>query len=123
VRRLPTRTAQEKTLPFEPLVPNEATIAAVREARSAKLERRRRACGEPPLIRTIEQENPMPNAQALLEKIQALPIERIAEIEDFVEFIAARERQRSLTGTASAARPLAFAAIWNNPEDDAYDAI
>ena len=27
----------------------------------------------------------MPNAQALLEKIQALPPARIAEIEDFVE--------------------------------------
>lgn len=65
----------------------------------------------------------MPNAQALLEKIQALPVERIAEIEDFVEFIAAREQQRSLTRAASAASAPAFAAIWNNPEDDAYDAI
>ena len=64
----------------------------------------------------------MPNAQALLEKIQALPLERIAEIEDFVEFITARERERSLTRAAAASAP-AFAAIWNNPEDDAYDAI
>ena len=65
----------------------------------------------------------MPNAQALLEKIQALPAERIAEIEDFVEFIAARERQRSLTRAAAAASAPAFAAVWNNPEDDAYDAL
>ena len=65
----------------------------------------------------------MPIPQALLEKIQALPPERIAEIEDFVEFIAAREQERSLTCTASAISAPAFAAIWNNPEDDAYDVI
>jgi DNA-damage-inducible protein J len=38
VRLLLTRIAREKALPFEPLVPDEATIAAVREARSGKLE-------------------------------------------------------------------------------------
>jgi len=65
----------------------------------------------------------MPNLQPLLEKIQALPLERIAEIEDFVEFIAAREQERSLTRAAGASSAPAFAAIWNNPEDDAYDAI
>jgi hypothetical protein len=65
----------------------------------------------------------MPNAQALLEKIQALPVERIAEIEDFVEFIAVREQERSLTRAAASASEPAFAAIWNNPEDDVYDAL
>ena len=65
----------------------------------------------------------MPNIQPLLEKIQALPMERIAEIEDFVEFIAAREQERSLTRAAGAVSAPAFAAIWNNPEDDAYDAL
>lgn len=33
-----TRVAREKALPFEPLVPNEETIAAMREARLGKLE-------------------------------------------------------------------------------------
>jgi hypothetical protein len=65
----------------------------------------------------------MPNLQPLLEKIQALPMERIAEIEDFVAFIASREQERSLTRAASASSAPAFAAIWNNPEDDAYDAL
>jgi len=65
----------------------------------------------------------MPNLQPLLEKIQALPLERIAEIEDFVEFIAAREQARSLTRAAGAVSAPAFAAIWNNPEDDAYDVL
>jgi hypothetical protein len=65
----------------------------------------------------------MPNAQTLLEKIQALPAERIAEVEDFVEFIAAREQERSLTRAVTAASAPAFAAVWNNPNDDAYDAL
>ena len=65
----------------------------------------------------------MPDAQALLEKIQALPPERLTEVEDFVDFIAAREQERILTRAASAASTPAFAAIWNNPDDDAYDAL
>jgi DNA-damage-inducible protein J len=36
VRLLLTRIAQEKALPFEPLVPNDATIAAMREARAGR---------------------------------------------------------------------------------------
>jgi hypothetical protein len=35
----------------------------------------------------------MPNAQALLEKIQALPPERLDEVEDFVDFLAAKTRR------------------------------
>lgn len=32
-----TRIAREKALPFEPLIPNETTIAAMREARAGNL--------------------------------------------------------------------------------------
>lgn len=38
-RLLLTRVAREKALPFEPLVPNETTIAAMREARQGNLPR------------------------------------------------------------------------------------
>jgi len=34
----PTRAAQEKALPFDPLIPNEQTIAAMREAREGGLD-------------------------------------------------------------------------------------
>ncbi|MCP1538339.1 type II toxin-antitoxin system RelB/DinJ family antitoxin [Methylorubrum extorquens] len=37
VRMMLVRVAREKALPFEPLVPNETTIAAIREARSGNL--------------------------------------------------------------------------------------
>ena len=65
----------------------------------------------------------MPDAQALLEKIQALPPERLSEVDDFVDFISAREQERALARAASAASAPAFAAIWNNSDDDAYDAL
>ncbi len=38
-RMLLARIVEERALPFEPLVPNETTIAAIREARSADLPR------------------------------------------------------------------------------------
>jgi len=39
MRLLLVRIARDKKLPFAPLVPNEATIAAMREARRGKLKR------------------------------------------------------------------------------------
>ena len=38
---------------------------------------------------------PMRNTQTLLEKIQALPAERIAEVEDFVDFLKQRASEKS----------------------------
>jgi len=38
-RILLTRVAREKALPFEPLIPNDKTIAAMKEARQGKLEK------------------------------------------------------------------------------------
>jgi len=63
------------------------------------------------------------DTKALIEKIEALPAERIAEIEDFVDFIRLREQQRALTQAAAAASAPALAVIWSNPEDDVYDAL
>ena len=37
VRMLLTRVAREKALPFEPLVPNAETVAAMKQARRGKL--------------------------------------------------------------------------------------
>jgi DNA-damage-inducible protein J len=38
VRLMLTRVAREKALPFEPLIPNDVTITAMKEARERKLE-------------------------------------------------------------------------------------
>jgi hypothetical protein len=50
------------------------------------------------------------NTQALIEKIQALPAERIAEIEDFVDFIATKTRRLSALDRLLAVAPALEAA-------------
>lgn len=65
----------------------------------------------------------MQNPQSLLEKIQALPAERLEEVEDFIDFLTSRAQDRSLVRAAQAASVASFAQVWDNPEDDAYDAL
>ena len=65
----------------------------------------------------------MPVRQALIEKLNALPINLLEEVEDFVDFLCSRDRDRSLAYAAGLASAPAFAKVWNNPEDDVYDAV
>ena len=60
------------------------------------------------------------DTRRLAEKIAALPIDRVA---DFVEFLRLRGQDRSLARAATEASGPAFAAVWDNPEDPAYDAL
>lgn len=62
-------------------------------------------------------------SEALIKKISALPTARIAEVEDFVDFICTRDMDRALSRASLAASEPAFAAIWGNPEDNSYDAL
>lgn len=65
----------------------------------------------------------MPNSQSLIDKIKALPADKLDEVEDFVDFIAARRQDHALARAAAQASAPAFERVWNNPEDDAYDAL
>ncbi|MBI2398093.1 MAG: toxin-antitoxin system, antitoxin component, Xre family protein [Xanthomonadales bacterium] len=59
----------------------------------------------------------------LAERLAQLPPERIAEVVDFVDFIAGREQERSITRAAQTASETTLAAIWNNDSDAAYDRL
>ena len=59
----------------------------------------------------------------LIEKISRLPPDRVAEVEDFVDFLAQRDTDRHLVRAATGASEAAFAKIWDNPEDDVYDRL
>jgi hypothetical protein len=59
----------------------------------------------------------------LAEKIRTLSPEQIAEVDDFVDFLRLRSQDRSLTRASAEASAPSLAAIWNNPEDDVYDAL
>ncbi|MBF0269293.1 MAG: toxin-antitoxin system, antitoxin component, Xre family protein [Alphaproteobacteria bacterium] len=64
-----------------------------------------------------------PSTQALIEKIEALPADRLAEVEDFVDFIRSRDQDRQLSRAAVKASAKSFDSVWNNPEDDVYDSV
>ena len=59
----------------------------------------------------------------LIQKIQKLPPDRVSEVEDFVDFLAAREEGQQLTAAASRASEAAFAAVWDNADDADYDRL
>jgi hypothetical protein len=59
----------------------------------------------------------------LTEKLQTLSSAQIAEVEDFVEFLHLRGQERLLTHASAVVSEPVFEAVWNNPEDDVYDAI
>jgi hypothetical protein len=59
--------------------------------------------------------------QALIDKIKQLPPQRLAEVEDFVDFLREREADQSLTHAAAKASIASFANVWDNDEDAAYD--
>jgi hypothetical protein len=61
-------------------------------------------------------------ARALAEKIHSLPPEKVAEVEDFVDFIAQRD-ERSLRRAAAKLSEKAFRRVWDNPRDAAYDRL
>ena len=70
------------------------------------------------------------NAQVLIQKIQSLPPERVVEVDDFVEFLRLRVQQdqaqaqdRTLARMTAQASEASFARVWDNAEDEAYDAL
>jgi hypothetical protein len=61
--------------------------------------------------------------EQLIEKLQALPPERSAEVEDFVDFLQSREGDRGLVEAAAKASEPALKAVWDNDQDAAYDRL
>ena len=64
-----------------------------------------------------------PQEQALIEKILALPPDKIAEVENFVDFLRQRNEDRGLTQAATKLSENVFQKAWDNPEDADYDRL
>jgi len=58
----------------------------------------------------------------LIAKIKALPPDKIAEVVDFVDFLAHRDDRLLVESAATMSEPL-FAAVWDNPDDAEYDKL
>ncbi len=59
----------------------------------------------------------------LIEKLESLPPERIAEIEDYIDFLRAREQERSLVRAAEKLAEPVLDGVWDNPDDAVYDRL
>ncbi len=60
---------------------------------------------------------------ALLKKIRELPEDKVAEVEDFVDFLRQRALDSKLTAAAAELSIEAFRRIRDNPDDADYDGI
>ena len=61
--------------------------------------------------------------QELLAKIRRLPPERVAEVEDFVDFLQSRNEDAHLTRAATKLSEAAFTKAWDHPDDADYDRL
>lgn len=61
-------------------------------------------------------------SEELIEKIKSLPPERVAEVEDFVDFIAQRDERRLVQAAARLSEE-SFGQVWDNEEDSVYDQL
>ncbi len=59
----------------------------------------------------------------LVDKLEALPPERIAEVEDFIDFLNSRNPDRRLIQAASQTAEPSLAQVWDNPDDAVYDQL
>jgi len=59
----------------------------------------------------------------LFEKIESLPPERVAEVEDFVDFLRERAEDDLLAEEARVVSAEAFRRVWDNPADARYDQL
>ena len=55
--------------------------------------------------------------------MQELPPEKVAEVEDFIDFLRHRQGDRHLTRAAANLAEQALKKVWDNPEDAAYDQL
>ncbi len=72
-------------------------------------------------VKKMREQNVKENT--IIEKIRALPPEKIAEVEDFVDFLRQRNKDHLLTQAAAKLSENAFKKVWDNPEEDDYDRL
>jgi len=65
----------------------------------------------------------MPLDETLIEKIRSLPPEKVAEVEEFVDFLRTGNNERRLTHAAARLSQDGFARVWDNPDDADYDRL
>ena len=61
--------------------------------------------------------------KSLIHKLEALPAERLDEVEDFIDFLKQRNQDRRLTHSTTQVAEGSFAQVWDNTDDAVYDRL
>jgi hypothetical protein len=64
-----------------------------------------------------------PQVQHMLEKLEHLSPERLAEIEDFIDFLSQKDQDKGLRQDYAQASEDAFSKVWDNDDDAIYDSL
>ncbi len=59
----------------------------------------------------------------LLGKLLTLPPEKVSEVEDFIDFLRARQDDRLIVASAGRLSEDALRRVWDNPDDAEYDRL
>lgn len=59
--------------------------------------------------------------ERMVKKLEQLPPERIAEVDDFIDFLNNRDEDRGLVQAAQRISESTLHTVWNNPTDADYD--
>ncbi len=64
-----------------------------------------------------------PQIKHVVEKLELLSPDRLAEVEDFIDFLHQRDQDRHLRMDLARASEAAFSKIWDNDDDAIYDTL
>lgn len=64
-----------------------------------------------------------PQVEHMLEKLEHLSPERLAEVEDFIDFLSQRDQDKHLQQDYTKASEDAFNKVWDNDDDAIYDTL
>ncbi len=64
-----------------------------------------------------------PQVQTLVEKLEHLSPDRLAEVDDFIDFLQQRDQDKRLRRDYAQASEASFDQVWDNNDDAAYDAL
>ena len=62
-----------------------------------------------------------PQLEQMMAKLEHLSPDRLAEVEDFIDFLQQRDKDKLLRQEYARASEAAFAQVWDNDEDAVYD--
>jgi hypothetical protein len=64
-----------------------------------------------------------PQLKQMLEKLEHFSPDRLAEVEDFIDFLQQRDQEKRLRQDYACASEAAFDKVWDNDEDAIYDKL